>query len=72
MEAGREAVQYERAITAELEQDAARKFKDGGIKIHQLTDEQRKEFKSLTKPVWDKFSDTIPKELIELVQNTQK
>lgn len=72
VEAGKEAVNYERAITAELKQKAIEKFNDAGIQIHTLTDEQRQEFKDLTRPVWQKFSGTIPQKAIQLIQETQK
>ena len=72
LESGKEALDYERKITKELEDKATQKFKDRGIKIHTMTPEQRKEMVELTKPVWKMFPDKIPQELIDMVVKTQQ
>ncbi|MTI81618.1 MAG: TRAP transporter substrate-binding protein [Firmicutes bacterium] len=72
MEAAKEAVEYERGISAELEAKAKQKFIDSGIEVHELTDEERQELIDKTKPVWDKFEDKIPQELFDMVQETQQ
>jgi len=72
LEAGQEALDYERSISAELEAKAKQKFIDSGIKVHELTDEERNELKELTRPVWDQFTDKIPQDLIDMVLEAQK
>ncbi len=72
LEAGKEALTYERGITKDLEIKATQKFKDGGIKIHTLTPEQRKQMQDLTKPIWKMFPDKIPQDLIDIVVKTQQ
>ncbi|MEG6616709.1 TRAP transporter substrate-binding protein [Peptococcaceae bacterium 1198_IL3148] len=72
LEAGKEAVQYERELSVELEEQAKQSFIDAGIQVHELTDEERNEFKELTKPVWDQFKDQVPQELIDMVLATQQ
>lgn len=69
---GREALAYQRSITAKLEQEAVQHFRDAGISIHKLTPEERAEYKKLTRPVWDQFKDKIPAKLMQLVLDTQK
>lgn len=72
LEAGHEALVYQRGITADLEKKATQAFKDQGITIHTLTPEQRAEFRELTKPAWDEFKSQIPAEAIDLVLSLQK
>lgn len=72
LEAGKEALAYERGITNKLEKEARDKFIAAGIKIHALDKAEMDELKKLTRPTWDQFSDKIPKELIDLVVATQK
>lgn len=69
---GRDALNYQRGITAELENKAVEAFKKQGIKIHKLSDAERAEFAKLTRPVWDEFTKDIPADLLKLVQNTQQ
>lgn len=68
----KEALAYQRQISAELEEKAKQDFIKAGIKVHELTPEQKAEFKELTKGVWTMFPDKIPQELIDMVQNAQK
>lgn len=70
--AAKEALEYQRGITRQNEDDAHKKFVELGIKIHELTPAERDEFKKLTKPVWAQFADKIPQELVDLVQKTQQ
>lgn len=69
---GKEALDYQRKISAELEAKAKQDFINAGIKIHELTPEQRAEFKEKTKSVWTMFPDKIPQDLIDMVVNAQK
>jgi len=69
---GRDALAYQRGITADLEAKAVEAFKAQGIKIHELSDAERAEFVKLTRPVWDEFAKDIPADLLKLVQDTQK
>ena len=39
---------------------------------HILTPEQIEEFRVATHPVWDKFMNQFPKELVQMVLDTQK
>lgn len=70
--AGHDALEYQRSITADLERKAVETFKAQGIKIHNLTPEERAKFVEATRPVWEQFTSEIPAELIDLVQSTQK
>lgn len=72
LKAGQDALAYQRSITTELEAKATEAFIAQGIKIHELTDEQRAEFVEASRPVWAKFASEIPADLIELIQDTQK
>ena len=69
--AGRDALSYQRSIAAELEQEAIEEFKAKGIRIHALSEDERAEFVKASLPVWQQFADQIPAELIELIQATQ-
>ena len=72
LESGQAALQYEREISARLEEEAKQKFIDAGIKVHELTPEERQEFKDLTRGVWDLFADSISQDLIDMVLDAQK
>lgn len=72
LEAGQEALAWQRSVSAELEAKAEKAFVDRGIKITKLSPEQREEMKRLTRPVWDEFKSEIPAELIQLIQDAQK
>lgn len=72
VQSGKEALQWERGVSNDLEAKAKQKFIDAKIKIHTLTPEQRAEMARLTKPVWSQFPDKIPQDLIDLVVNAQK
>ncbi len=72
LQAGQDALNYQRGITADLEVKATEAFKAQGISIHTLTDEQRAEFAEATNSTWDEFASEIPAEVMKLVQDTQK
>ena len=56
----------------ENEAKAREGFIKAGIKIVDLTPEQIEEFRVATRPVWDKFMNQFPKELVQMVLDTQK
>lgn len=72
VEAGQEALVWQRGVTAELEAKATKAFEERGIKIHRLSDAERTEMKAMTRPVWDQFKEEIPAELIQLILDAQK
>lgn len=72
MEAGKEALIWQREISVELEAKAEQAFKDLGIEIYTLTEAERAEAISMTRQVWDQFKDDIPQDLIQLILDTQK
>ncbi len=72
LESGKEALAYERELSVELEEKAKQNFIEAGIQVHELTPEEREEFKKLTRPVWDEFADKIPQEVIDMVLATQQ
>jgi TRAP-type C4-dicarboxylate transport system substrate-binding protein len=72
-DAAAEAVKYQREVLyPENEKSAYDGFVEGGIKVHTLTDEQMAEFKTLTRPVWDKYLKELPAGLVDMVLETQK
>lgn len=72
MEAAHEATVWQRAETMKLEEAAWQAFRDKGIKIHMLTDEQKAELYKLTQPVRDQFAKEIDPDLLKLIADTQK
>lgn len=72
MEAGKEALEWQRAASVELEEKAVKAFEDRKIDIYKLSAEERRELVDLTRPVWDQFKDDIPQDLIELLTATQQ
>ena len=72
MEAAREATDWQRAETMRLEEAAWQAFRDKGISIHMLTEEQKSELYRLTQPVRDTFAGEIDPDLLKLIADTQK
>ncbi|HKK32812.1 MAG TPA: TRAP transporter substrate-binding protein [Desulfomicrobiaceae bacterium] len=68
----KEALQYQRSITADLEKKAEGKFLAQGIEVHKLTPAELDEYKMRTRPVWDLFRDRIPAELFEMLREIQQ
>lgn len=71
-EAAKEALVWQRKESVQLEEKAWQAFKDKGIQITLLTDEQRAKLKEKTAPVREQFSKQIPQELLALIAETQK
>ena len=72
-EAAAEALAYQRStLYPKNEAEAREGFVKAGITIVDLTDEQLDEFRKITRPVWDKFLDKFPLELVEMLLETQK
>ncbi len=71
-EAAAEATAWQRKESVVLENKAWDAFKERGIVITMLNDEQKNKLKELTKPIFDEFAKQVPAELVELVQGTQK
>lgn len=71
-ESGQEALDWQRAQTYELEDQAKQKFIDAGIEVAELTDAEMEEWKAATRPVWDQFindgivDEWLVKELLEV------
>jgi len=72
LDAAREAIAWQRGISAELEAAARHAFVESGIVVHATTEAEMEELRRLTRPVWDEFSDRIPDELIQLILDTQR
>lgn len=72
MDAGKEALEWQRGISEELEEKAEQAFVDRGIAIYKLTPEERQELVDMTRPVWEQFKNDIPRDLIELITATQQ
>ena len=72
MEAGKEALAWQRQESVTLEQAAEKAFEDRGIAIYRLSADERKELIDMTRPVWDEFKSDIPQDLIQLIVDTQQ
>lgn len=71
-EAAKEAVTWQREVSEELEKKAWDAFKEKGIEITILSDEDRAKLVELTAPVCDEFARQIPANLLELIKATQQ
>ena len=72
MDSAHEALVYQRGISAELEAKATQAFKDQGIVVTVLPEEEKAKLQELTRPVWDKFEDSIPADLLQMLLDLQK
>ena len=72
-EAAAEALAYQRDVLYPKNEAEAREgFLKAGIVITELNEQQLDEFRKATRPVWDKFKDVLPAELVQMVLDTQK
>ncbi|MFZ5945696.1 MAG: TRAP transporter substrate-binding protein [Bacillota bacterium] len=55
LDAGKEAVAWQRNRANEREAEAEKQFIDFGIKVYKPTADEMKEWKKIVKPVWDEF-----------------
>ena len=55
VDAGEEAMQWQRVRANEREEEAKQQFIDYGIEVFEPTAEEMKEWKKATEPVWDNF-----------------
>ena len=62
-----EAAQYERQLTADMENGFIQTIKESGTEVIELTDEERKAFEDATKSVHEKFADSIGQENLDMV-----
>ncbi len=63
-EAAKEALEYQRGITKDMEKEANTKFKEAGIEVVELTPKELGEWKDATKGIEEKFEDVLDKELV--------
>lgn len=72
MEAGDEAMDWQRDVANEREEEAKQQFVDFGIDIYEPDSEELKEWKKATEPVWDEY--VTPKyadpEYVEIILDT--
>ncbi|MBO1520193.1 TRAP transporter substrate-binding protein [Oceanisphaera pacifica] len=72
-EASQEAVTYQRTVAyPENKKESRQGMIDAGVIIHEASEDELAEYRKLTKPVFDEFSNKLPVELIQLIQDTQK
>ncbi len=71
-EAAKEAVEWQREISIELEEKAWQAFRDRGIQITEFTPAQIEQLKAMTQDVRDRYIKELPPELMQLIYDTQK
>ncbi|MEG2005027.1 MAG: TRAP transporter substrate-binding protein [Bilophila sp.] len=72
-EAAAEALRYQRKVLAPVaEEKARREFEAAGVVVQDLSPASLEDFRRLTRPVWDMFSDRLSKELVHLITSTQQ
>lgn len=71
-EAAREALDWQREISIEIDEKSKNEMLKTGINFYDVTDAERKKLVDLTKPVWDEFKNEIDPHVLQLVLNTQK
>jgi tripartite ATP-independent transporter DctP family solute receptor len=71
-EAAHEALVWQRGISDDLEKKAWDAFKEKGIEVTILSDEERAKLKDLTAPVREEYAKQSPANLLQLLMDTQK
>lgn len=73
LSAAAEATEYQRTVLyPQGEADARKGFIAAGVKITDPSEQEIEKFKAMTKPVYDKYAEKMPAELLNLVIATQK
>lgn len=72
MEAGEEAMHWQRDVANEREDEAKQQFIDYGIEVYEPTEDEMLEWKQATEPVWDKFvtENEVDPQYVDLVLET--
>ncbi len=71
-EAAREALDWQREISIEIDANSKKEMLKSGIQFYDISDEERKQLVAQTKTVWDAFKNEIDPELLQLLLDTQK
>lgn len=69
VETAREAGQYQRDIIEEAERQHLEEFREAGVEIIELSEEQRAAFVEASQPVYEWFENEYGGETLELIQN---
>lgn len=64
-QAAKEACEYQRQINREKAQTQTQEFKDGGMQVNVLTNEQKAVFKEAVQPVYTEYEPIMGKDLID-------
>ena len=71
LKASAEARQYNRELSAKMDQEFVGKLKEKGMTVTALTAQQIVPFQEKMMPVWDMFADKIGKDLIQKIKDTK-
>jgi tripartite ATP-independent transporter DctP family solute receptor len=69
IEAAREAGQFQRDIIREAERTHLETFKQAGLEIHELTEEQRAAFEKASQPVYEWYAGQYGAETLDMIRN---
>jgi TRAP-type transport system periplasmic protein len=72
IESGKEASKFQYDVDQKQLDEAIQSAKKLGLEIHYPTEAERREWVEASKPIYEKFSDKVKPELVELVKNAQK
>lgn len=70
--AAKEALDWQREISIEIDENSKKEMLKAGIEFYDLTDEERSQLIKLTRPAWDKFKNEIDPHALQLLLDTQK
>lgn len=65
-ECGQKAVQNQRKLEREGDQEVLAKWEEAGIEVTELTDEAAEEFREVASPCYEEFADIIGQDLIDV------
>ncbi|MFC2949732.1 TRAP transporter substrate-binding protein [Virgibacillus sediminis] len=72
MEASEEFRENQRQLAQQQDTEFLEDLKENGMKVNELTDEQRQEFIDAVQPVYDKYEEEIGQDLIEQAQSANE
>lgn len=64
-EALEETTEFERELALEYDEKSVKELTEGGMKLKELSDEEKEEFKKALEPVYDEFEEEITPEIID-------
>jgi len=72
LDAAQKAMDHEREVVRQEDEELPAKLKDAGVEVTELSDEQLKAFQEALQPTYDEYKEKLDMEFVELFENGVK